>query len=59
MLGPGGFYGKEWFDSFLMNVGRGVVDGVTHHTYNLGAGMYLYILFFVVIKLNLEFFVKT
>lgn len=40
MLGPAGFYGKEWFDSFLQHVGPGVVDGVTHHIYNLGAGMY-------------------
>lgn len=39
VLGPGGFYGKEWFSSFLMNVGPGVVDGITHHIYNLGAGM--------------------
>lgn len=40
VLGPAGFYGKEWFDSFLQNVGHGVVDGVTHHIYNLGSGMY-------------------
>ncbi|XP_020236848.1 heparanase-like protein 1 [Cajanus cajan] len=39
VLGPGGFYGKEWFESFLLNVGPGVVDGVTHHIYNLGAGV--------------------
>ncbi|KAK7307068.1 hypothetical protein VNO77_39803 [Canavalia gladiata] len=39
VLGPAGFYGKQWFDSFLENVRPGVVDGVTHHIYNLGAGV--------------------
>ncbi|KAJ1389826.1 Glycoside hydrolase, family 79 [Sesbania bispinosa] len=39
VLGPAGFYGKEWFDSFLQNLGPGVLDGVTHHIYNLGAGV--------------------
>ncbi|KAK7309845.1 hypothetical protein RJT34_06911 [Clitoria ternatea] len=39
VLGPAGFYSKEWFDSFLQNVGPGVVNGVTHHIYNLGAGV--------------------
>ncbi|KAL2326164.1 hypothetical protein Fmac_025222 [Flemingia macrophylla] len=39
VLGLGGFYGKEWFQSFLLNVAPGVVDGVTHHIYNLGAGV--------------------
>ncbi|XP_020216704.1 heparanase-like protein 2 [Cajanus cajan] len=38
VLGPGGFYDKNWFDSFLQNVEPGVVDGITHHIYNLGAG---------------------
>jgi hypothetical protein len=42
VLGPAGFYGKEWFDSFLQNVGPAVIDGVTHHIYNLGAGMYIF-----------------
>ncbi|KAL1325120.1 hypothetical protein AAHE18_13G138800 [Arachis hypogaea] len=39
VLGPAGFYDKEWFDSFLQHVGPGVIDGVTHHIYNLGAGV--------------------
>ncbi|KAF1889608.1 hypothetical protein Lal_00024935 [Lupinus albus] len=39
VVGPGGFFGKEWFHSFLQNTGPGVLDGVTHHIYNLGAGV--------------------
>lgn len=38
VLGPAGFYDKEWFENFLQATGPGVVDGVTHHLYNLGAG---------------------
>lgn len=41
VLGPGGFYDKKWFNDFLQATGPGVLDGVTHHTYNLGAGMYM------------------
>lgn len=39
LLGPGGFYDEEWFKTFLQTSGPNVVDGLTHHTYNLGAGM--------------------
>ncbi|XP_050236239.1 heparanase-like protein 2 isoform X2 [Mercurialis annua] len=39
VLGPGGFYDQRWFDTFLMTIGPNVVDGVTHHIYNLGAGV--------------------
>ena len=39
VLGPGGFYDKQWFNDFLLATGPGVLDGVTHHTYNLGPGM--------------------
>lgn len=38
LLGPGGFYDEEWFETFLQTSGPNVVDGLTHHTYNLGAG---------------------
>ncbi|KAF3431554.1 hypothetical protein FNV43_RR26285 [Rhamnella rubrinervis] len=38
VLGPGGFYDKKWFDNFLEKAGPGVVDAVSHHIYNLGAG---------------------
>ncbi|KAL6190122.1 hypothetical protein ACLB2K_036521 [Fragaria x ananassa] len=39
VLGPGGFYDKQWFNDFLLATGPGVLDGVTHHTYNLGPGL--------------------
>ncbi|WOG87664.1 hypothetical protein DCAR_0206895 [Daucus carota subsp. sativus] len=41
ILGPGGFYDKEWFNKFLRVSGPGIVDGLTHHIYNLGAANYL------------------
>ncbi|XP_050947091.1 heparanase-like protein 1 [Cucumis melo] len=39
ILGPGGFFDKEWFRVFLQNTAPNVVYGVTHHIYNLGAGV--------------------
>ncbi|KAL8035442.1 hypothetical protein ABFX02_12G097000 [Erythranthe guttata] len=39
VLGPGGFYDEEWFNTFLQTSGPNVVDGLTHHIYNLGAGV--------------------
>ncbi|XP_057949309.1 heparanase-like protein 2 [Malania oleifera] len=39
VLGPAGFYDEKWFSTFLEVTGPNVVDGVTHHTYNLGAGV--------------------
>ncbi|XVF43198.1 hypothetical protein PTKIN_Ptkin02bG0021300 [Pterospermum kingtungense] len=38
VLGPGGFYDEKWFITFLEVSGRNVVDGITHHIYNLGSG---------------------
>lgn len=43
ILAPGGFYDQKWFQEFLQTTGPGVVDGLTHHIYNLGAGMCVYI----------------
>lgn len=40
VLGPAGFYDEKWFNEFLQATGPGVVDGLTHHIYNLGAGTY-------------------
>ncbi|XXG55647.1 hypothetical protein AAC387_Pa03g3267 [Persea americana] len=39
ILGPGGFFDQKWFAEFLATTGPNVVDAVTHHVYNLGAGL--------------------
>ncbi|KAK8334905.1 hypothetical protein V6Z11_A09G018700 [Gossypium hirsutum] len=36
VLGPSGYYDEKWFNSFLEVSGHDVVDGATHHIYNLG-----------------------
>lgn len=41
ILGPGGFYDEKWFNTFLEVTGKEVVDGITHHIYNLGTGIYI------------------
>ncbi|GAV74542.1 Glyco_hydro_79n domain-containing protein [Cephalotus follicularis] len=38
VLGPAGFFDEKWFSTFLQATGPDVVDGLTHHIYNLGAG---------------------
>ncbi|KAF3433447.1 hypothetical protein FNV43_RR24549 [Rhamnella rubrinervis] len=37
VLGPGGFYDKKWFNTFLQVTGPDVVDAVTDYLYSLGA----------------------
>lgn len=45
VLGPAGFFDKQWFNTFLEKSGQDVVDGLTHHIYNLGPGL-SYLLYF-------------
>ncbi|XP_038687776.1 heparanase-like protein 1 isoform X2 [Tripterygium wilfordii] len=39
LLAPGGFFEKEWYEKFLQVSGPGIVNSLTHHIYNLGAGV--------------------
>ncbi|KAM7471448.1 hypothetical protein LguiA_009631 [Lonicera macranthoides] len=39
LVAPGGFYDKEWFAKLLKVSGSNVVNVMTHHIYNLGAGI--------------------
>ncbi|MBA0718343.1 hypothetical protein Golax_006097 [Gossypium laxum] len=39
LIAPGGFYDEEWFVKLLQTSGFGVIDVMSHHMYNLGAGV--------------------
>ncbi|XP_062170245.1 heparanase-like protein 1 [Alnus glutinosa] len=38
LAAPGGFFDRSWYTQLLQDSGSGIVDIVTHHIYNLGAG---------------------
>lgn len=38
LIAPGGFFDEEWYAKLLEVSGPGVVNVMTHHIYNLGAG---------------------
>ncbi|XP_057519906.1 heparanase-like protein 1 [Amaranthus tricolor] len=38
LLAPGGFFSEDWFTRLLQVTGPGVLNALTHHIYNLGAG---------------------
>lgn len=43
VLGPAGFYEENWCNTFLETIEPEVVDGVTHHLYNLGSDISIYV----------------
>lgn len=38
LLAPGGFFDEKWYTQLLQVSGSDIVDIMTHHIYNLGAG---------------------
>lgn len=38
LVAPGGFFEQEWYAKLLQVSGSNVVNVITHHIYNLGAG---------------------
>ena len=41
LLAPGGFYDQKWYNKLLQVSGTNVADVLTHHIYNLGAGVWI------------------
>lgn len=41
LVAPGGFYEHNWFSKLLDVTGTNIVNTITHHIYNLGAGRLL------------------
>ncbi|CAN1296612.1 Heparanase-like protein 1 [Linum perenne] len=39
IIAPGGFFEKDWYAKLLKITGPGTINIVTHHIYNLGAGV--------------------
>jgi heparanase 1 len=39
LIAPGGFFHQEWYTKLLQVSGSSVVNVVTHHLYDLGAGV--------------------
>ncbi|KAK4744133.1 hypothetical protein SAY87_010445 [Trapa incisa] len=38
VIAPGGFFDEQWYAKLLEVSGQGVINAMTHHIYNLGAG---------------------
>ena len=39
IVAPGAFFDEAWYDEFVRKTGPKVVDVLTHHIYNMGAGL--------------------
>ncbi|XP_022728465.1 heparanase-like protein 1 [Durio zibethinus] len=39
LVAPGGFFDQEWFAKLLQISGSSILDAMSHHMYNLGAGV--------------------
>ncbi|XP_050224808.1 heparanase-like protein 1 [Mercurialis annua] len=39
LVAPGGFFDQQWYAKLLQVSGSGIVNVLTHHIYNLGAGV--------------------
>lgn len=51
LIAPGGFFDQEWYTKLLQVSGPRVVNVVTHHIYNLGAGEQLWWYTFLIIDI--------
>lgn len=38
IVAPGAFFDASWYEDFVNETGPNVVDVLTHHVYNMGAG---------------------
>lgn len=59
ILGPGGFFDQKWFAEFLATTGPNVVDAVTHHVYNLGAGQRVQVYAILVFNSYMSIWLRT
>lgn len=38
IVAPGAFFNDKWYDELVTKTGSNVVNALTHHIYNMGAG---------------------
>lgn len=42
IVAPGAFFDDKWYHELVTKTGPNVVTALTHHIYNMGAGIYIY-----------------